>query len=225
MATMGYVDTTGEPEPEIKWLRDGIRIKPKKSDKRLKIEWDMKEDLNILQLNSVTVEDAGQYMIVASNPAGKTSSTAIVSVMQAANKVHMVEEVSLESTGETTEGETDTEAETTDYETATETEVDFETAEETETETEDFEEKIIIAKTQVSIEAEAEELASDTDSVVEVEVTTEETKKPEAAKPHFELTPQPMNLETGNTIKMTSKVSGIDNCTFGVKHYTFAPSC
>ena len=69
-----------EEEAEIKWMRNGKEIKATKKDKRIKIDWNMKDDSQFLEIKEATVEDAGTYTVVISNSGGSSQSVAKVTV-------------------------------------------------------------------------------------------------------------------------------------------------
>ena len=68
----------GEPEPEVKWYKGDKQIKPKKKDKRVKTDWDLNEDIYLLEILDCTVEDAAEYTVKATNDGGVESATVTV---------------------------------------------------------------------------------------------------------------------------------------------------
>ena len=71
--------TLAEEEPEIKWKKDGKKINAKK-DKRVKIDWNIKDDTQFIQFKKSTMEDSGEYTVTVSNSAGEVKKTAKVVV-------------------------------------------------------------------------------------------------------------------------------------------------
>ena len=51
-------------------MQNDIEIKPKKDDKRVRIDWDMKENLHILTIDEAKLSDGGEYAVKAENPNG-----------------------------------------------------------------------------------------------------------------------------------------------------------
>ena len=82
---------TGEPEPEVVWLKDGKRIKPKKRDTRLKIDWDISTDMYFLEIQTATQDDKGTYEVVVTNDKGEMRSTFVLSFHEA-RKVKVIGE-------------------------------------------------------------------------------------------------------------------------------------
>ena len=82
----------GDPEPEVTWCKGEDQIKPKKYDKRIKIDWDMAEDLNILIIKNATAADTGDYTVIAKNKRGTARFTVTVIVGKAA-EVQITESV------------------------------------------------------------------------------------------------------------------------------------
>ena len=74
------VRITGEPDAEITWYKDEKKIKPKKTDQRVKIDWDMTEDVTTLSIYGVSVEDAGDYLVKATTKDGTVSELVTVTV-------------------------------------------------------------------------------------------------------------------------------------------------
>ena len=172
--------------------------------------------MNVLSIKNVSLEDAGDYTVVAKNANGKVSAVTSVSV----EKAEIVEEevTAVETKPAHTEpppvqaNGVESEAETTDAE----TDVDFESATESEMETEtDVEEQWDDAKEEVETtetEQATEEEESDADSVVEQETVETKSDKAEKAKrclPKFDVAPEPVAVEAGKVITLKCKVSGI----------------
>ena len=70
----------GNPEPEIKWYKGDVRIRPRKNDKRVRLGYDTDNDVNILEIDSASIEDGGEYMMKASNDNGSAKVTIVVQV-------------------------------------------------------------------------------------------------------------------------------------------------
>ena len=75
-----YSPSTGDPEPEIRFYKDNIRLAPRKLDRRMRIEWDMKADLTVLTIKNAESSDAGAYRLEASNQYGSSSVSVTVTV-------------------------------------------------------------------------------------------------------------------------------------------------
>ena len=87
----------GEQDAKITWYKDDKPIKPKKSDQRVKVDWDMTEDITVLSISGVKLEDAGDYLVKATTEDGTVSELVTVTVNKpVAQKV-------VEETVETTE--------------------------------------------------------------------------------------------------------------------------
>ena len=73
-----------ESDAEITWYKDDKQIKPKKSDKRVKVDWDMAEDLTSLSVSDATIEDAGNYLVKATTKEGTVTELVTVAVTEPA---------------------------------------------------------------------------------------------------------------------------------------------
>lgn len=71
---------TGDPTPEVQWYKDGSKLKPKKKDKKLQLDWDVAQDIHTLIIADLTVEDSGQYKVEITNSKGKAESVVTVNV-------------------------------------------------------------------------------------------------------------------------------------------------
>ena len=72
---------------EVSWTKDGKKLKPKKKDKRLKIDLDTKTNTSTLELAEATMEDVGEYAVVAENEGGMSTCTVSVSVVSKVEKM------------------------------------------------------------------------------------------------------------------------------------------
>ncbi len=72
--------SAGDPEPKVTWHRNGKKMKTRKSDKRVKVNWDMDRDLYVLEILKVTQEDAGEYTVEAESENGKTIITVTIKI-------------------------------------------------------------------------------------------------------------------------------------------------
>lgn len=80
------VEVYGNPEPDIKWFKDGIQIK---SNDRVEIQHESKQsDIYRLRIKSCKVEDAGTYEVRASNFVGESTSACKVGVLTPPKIVH-----------------------------------------------------------------------------------------------------------------------------------------
>ncbi|CAD5121391.1 DgyrCDS9913 [Dimorphilus gyrociliatus] len=71
----------GEPEPEIKFVKDGKTIKVKKNE-RMKLDWDMENNIHTLSIKEVSTEDSGTYLIKAENKFGKAEKEVKVQIIE-----------------------------------------------------------------------------------------------------------------------------------------------
>ena len=97
----------GEPEPEVTWYKDGNKLKPRKPDARVRIDWDLKEDTNTLIISEACATDSGQYTVKATNDSGSITETVNVSVSAPKQNQKKPQEKNKadETVGETTEEE------------------------------------------------------------------------------------------------------------------------
>ena len=79
---MCLIELSGEPTPDVTWFRDGIQLKPSKGEPRLKIHWDVSQDLFVLVITDARPDDSGNYTLVVSNSNGETSYQVLVKVSQ-----------------------------------------------------------------------------------------------------------------------------------------------
>ncbi|CAF0838305.1 unnamed protein product, partial [Adineta ricciae] len=68
----------GTPTPNFTWLKDG---KPLQASNRLRTRYDIGTKQVLLQINDVRPQDAGQYTVVASNPAGEQTTVGTLDVV------------------------------------------------------------------------------------------------------------------------------------------------
>ncbi|CAF1249473.1 unnamed protein product, partial [Adineta ricciae] len=81
---------TGKPTPTFAWFKDN---KPLQASPRLRTRYDAPTNQVVLQINDVQPEDVGQYLVLATNPAGEDST---------GGKVNLILEKSGEDTSDTT---------------------------------------------------------------------------------------------------------------------------
>lgn len=97
---------TGVPEPEVKWYKGEEKLKPKKSDKRLKISYDSAAELHTVVISSATVSDTAKYTVKAVNQYGSVKASVKVEVQKVSEEKKVLAEVSVtvdESVREETE--------------------------------------------------------------------------------------------------------------------------
>ena len=70
----------GNPTPDVNWYKDGTKLKPKKKDKRLQLDWNITDDIHTLILTDITVDDSGEYKIEVTNEKGKIETSVSVKV-------------------------------------------------------------------------------------------------------------------------------------------------
>ena len=78
---------TGDPSPDVEWLKDDKKIKASKKDKRIKLDWDVTDDINTLIITETTESDAGSYTARATNKWGVVESTVTVIIAPAGVKI------------------------------------------------------------------------------------------------------------------------------------------
>ncbi|CAF4634258.1 unnamed protein product, partial [Rotaria magnacalcarata] len=67
----------GKPRPNFVWLKDG---QPLPTSTRLRTRYDIATKQVLLQINDVRPHDIGEYVVIATNPAGEDSSVCSLSV-------------------------------------------------------------------------------------------------------------------------------------------------
>lgn len=175
---------TGEPEPEVKWFKGEKQLKKSKKDPRIKIDWDMSQDLNILIINDATADDSGEYTVVAENEngsfkftvtvlVGKTEGAEITKVVESKRSVTVVEE----------------------------TVVDGQVVERT------VKEEVSEEVPEVTVEKVVKEEVQQVEAKPEPEVV-HVMEEEEGEAPKFVQPPEAMLVDIGETIKLTCKVSG-----------------
>lgn len=82
---------TGEPEPDVKWFKDDVELKTSKKNKRIKTDWDIKENMYILEIKDARNEDTGDYVLKAENDSGFLKATINVIVMDKDTSVKIIE--------------------------------------------------------------------------------------------------------------------------------------
>lgn len=75
----------GIPSPEVKWYRDGDKLKPKK-DPRISTDFDVRQGLHILTIRNTTKQDEGCYKIKIVNEEGSVSVTVMVTECEPTSK-------------------------------------------------------------------------------------------------------------------------------------------
>ena len=84
--------TTGKPEPEVKWYKNGLRVKPKKKSDKISLDYNPQNDLCILEIKNAAPEDSGDYKVKVVNDFGTVSHKVKVQVGEPLELVKMVEE-------------------------------------------------------------------------------------------------------------------------------------
>ena len=93
----------GDPEPEVTWYKGEKKLKMSKREPRIKIDWDMAQDLNILVIMDANKDDSGEYTVVAENEhgtfrftvtvlVGKTAGAEIIRTTESKRTVTTIEE-------------------------------------------------------------------------------------------------------------------------------------
>lgn len=67
----------GIPVPEVKWYKDDHKLKPNK-DKRITMDFDVKQDLHILTIHDAVIADEGTYKLKVQNEKGTASVCVMV---------------------------------------------------------------------------------------------------------------------------------------------------
>lgn len=94
-----FISCTGQPQPEVRWYKGNEKLKSKKPDKRVLLQYDAVADAHILEVNMATLQDASRYTVKAGNEYGDVKVSAIVQV----RKKHVEEERDLEELKATVE--------------------------------------------------------------------------------------------------------------------------
>ena len=170
---------TGEPEPEVVWLKDGKRIKPKKRDPRLKIAWDISDDMYFLEIQTATKDDQGTYEVVVTNDKGEMRSSFVLNIHEAREVKITEEQIEVEET-RTAQASVREEVIVSEQETivqkvvktTTQVKEEVTRVDEKKPKTKEQEEKFLKDKQEIVKEV-AEEVKEE---IVEVQVTTDETK-------------------------------------------------
>ena len=160
------------------------------TDKRVKVDFDQKTDLYVLTISEATADDAGDYMVKATNKFGTFRFTVTVLVGKP-------------------EGATIVESKRT-MTSVTETIVDGEVVDRVEKEDvqvekfDDVDSKSSLKLTTTSKKEVVEEEAVSAEKVEKVQsVKTEDDKSPK-----IEVPPKPVSVDEGETIRLTCKVTG-----------------
>lgn len=69
---------TGKPTPNFTWFKDS---QPLMASNRLRTHYDVPTNQVLLQIDDVRPQDAGQYEVVATNPAGKETTGSTLTVV------------------------------------------------------------------------------------------------------------------------------------------------
>lgn len=90
----------------MKWCKGEEKLKPQKSDKRLKISYDLATELHALVISSATLSDTAKYTVKAVNQYGSVRASVKVEVQKVSEEKKVLTEVSVtvdESVHEETE--------------------------------------------------------------------------------------------------------------------------
>lgn len=216
--------TVGDPEPEVSWYKDDVPIKPRRGDKRIKADWDMKQDLNILTIIEATKEDEGTYTVIAENKfgsfkfsvtvlVGRPEGAEIIKTTESKKSVTVVEETVVD--GKVVERTVKEDVSETEPETVVETISAVSEATPTET---TVTEKTVTKKTSeeaVHIKGSKDKLAESASAlqIVSIEGSEPESDTDEEGKaPKFVQAPEPVFVNFGETIRLTCKVEGGHKC-------------
>ena len=90
----------GSPEPDVTWYKDGSQIKV---SKRVKVEWDMATDMNILNIKNATEDDSGEYTVKVENDKGSASYTVSVNIGPEQDETVVQEVITVHKVSEKTE--------------------------------------------------------------------------------------------------------------------------
>lgn len=80
-ADASYFLFKGIPQPELKFYKDDEMLKLRKKDKKLRLSYDVTDDLYILEISNPTAADAGIYRIKATNKLGSAEAEVTVTVV------------------------------------------------------------------------------------------------------------------------------------------------
>ena len=205
----------GDPSPDVTFYKGDKQIKVRKYDKRIQIDWNMDTDVYELIIKNAKKEDAGDYVIKAENSTGHFTYTVSVvvgkpkdmGVIETSRSMTSVEETIVdgevkmqkvtkeEKVMETVEGETITKVAS-----VTE-EVKAIPAEEAKAEVsvQEVKEDIVTTETVEETVGQVEEPASESE---------EEEEEEDSGAPTIEVAPEPVCVAIGETICLTTKVTG-----------------
>ena len=79
----------GMPAPIVTWAKDQNPIKPRKWDRRIKVDHDFTTDMQILEIHKATPTDAGIYSILAKNRKGTAEKQVSVYVGEHSSEFHV----------------------------------------------------------------------------------------------------------------------------------------
>ena len=194
----------GDPEPDVLWFRGDKEVKPKKHDKRIKMDWDMKTDLYTLTIKEAVKDDAGDYTVKAVNKFGSFTFTVTVLVGRPEGAKIVETTRTTTSVQETIiDGEVVDRVEKKDVQVDKADEVDVEKTMVTATVDEakvEVSETTAVSATQEVVE----------EFVEETKVKETEVKEPKEDKraPKIVIPPEPTVVDVGEMIRLTCKVSG-----------------
>lgn len=199
----------GQPEPEVTWFKDDKPIKPKKKDKKYKVDWDVTTDVCSLEIKDVAQDDAGNYTAKASNTHGIAEATVSVVIgkeKEAAPKKKKKAKLVASSKTEVTEEETE-KALIVEGKSETETTTAAKKGMSVKGTTETEAEEAVAGKMAVKGSVEVKEEVPVKEEVVEEAVKPQE-EKPKGSKPEFEVLPESVTATEGEEIKLVSKATG-----------------
>jgi hypothetical protein len=192
---------TGEPEPEITWYKGDTEIKPKKKDKKYKIDWDVTTDVSSLVIKDAGSEDAGEYKVKATNAHGTSESVVTVEIKEKESKK---KKAKLVAKTEVTEEQEEQKAVVIEGQTATESETAEKKGISVKGKTETESEEAVADKLELKSKVGAEEV----EEKIEEKKAEVEKAAPKQEKPVFDVSPESVTANEGEEIKLTCKVKG-----------------
>ena len=198
------------------WFKEDKQIKPKRGDKRIKVDWDMKTGLNILVIEDATKDDEGKYVVIAENKfgtfkfsvtvlVGRPEGGEIIKTTESKRAVTVIEETVVDGEvvertvkEDVSEGEPKTVVEKITLEGSKPVQTAAQATLSTSEESADL-----------TMKGVADESVTLSETMKITGTATEESLTPmEGSPPKFSQPPEPIFVDFGETIKLSCKVEG-----------------
>lgn len=173
----------------MKWFKGDSEIKPKKKDKRISVDWDISQDIHILEIKLATQKDAGDYVVKAENDRGYVRATFNIVVVGKDESTEVSESAEVSLT---------TKAEKSEISESAQLRIESEITEEVT--------EAVDASSTVTLQAVTGTSVTE-EGVAEVTIVKEEGGQ----APEFVTFPQPSIVKEGETIRITCKIKGLHN--------------